>query len=133
MLLFFYLLYIYTVYNIFVNSRSEWKYCNGVLLLSFATSLSRNTTLIRNSNITSSIASKIPNNTKTVSTSIHQKYIPRSLLFLTPDIHDGTTTDLAASLTSQGHSVYCYNINAAMPPYTKSYIETISEADYLNL
>ena len=57
----------------------------------------------------------------------------KSLLFFSPDIHDGTTTDLAVSLTSQNHSVFFYNGKGALPAYTGLRSKTLSERQYLQL
>ena len=64
-----------------------------------------------------SVIKELHNKTKTIPvshsvTSIKNSSIPtpksqapfsKSLLFFSPDVHDGTTTDLAVSLTSQNH------------------------------
>ena len=64
-----------------------------------------------------------------------QEPFPKSLLFFSPDtdIHDGTTTDLAVSLTSQNHSVFFYNGKGALPAYTGLRSKSLSEMQYLQL
>ena len=57
----------------------------------------------------------------------------KSLLFFSPDIHDGTMTDLAVSLTSQNHSIFLYNSKCALPAYTGLRSVTLSEEQYLQL
>ena len=57
----------------------------------------------------------------------------KSLLFFSPDIHDGTMTDLAVSLTSQGHSIFFFNGKGALPIYTGLRSVTLSEEEYLQL
>ena len=57
----------------------------------------------------------------------------KTLLFFSPDIHDGTTTDLAISLTSQNHSIFFYNRKGALPAYTGLRSVTLSEEEYLQL
>ena len=59
--------------------------------------------------------------------------LSRHLLFFSPDVHDGTTTDLAVSLTSQGHSIFFYNGKAALPAYSGLRSKTLSEIQYLQL
>ena len=61
-----------------------------------------------------------------------QALFSKSLLFFSPDIHDGTTTDLAVSLTSQNYSVF-YNGKGALPAYTGLRSKTLSEKHYLQL
>ena len=78
-------------------------------------------------NYSTSLCSIPPN----VSIAIKQKYQPRTLLFFSPDVHDGTMTDLTVSLTSQGHSIYFYNVKAALPAYTGLRSKTISDKQYI--
>ena len=68
-----------------------------------------------------------------IPTSKTQAPISKSLLFFSPDIHDGTTTDLAVSLTSHNHSVFFYNGKGALPAYTGLRSKTLSEKQYLQL
>ena len=67
-----------------------------------------------------------------IPTTKSQAPFSKSLLFFSPDIHDGTTTDLAVSLTSQNHSVF-YNGKGALPAYTGLRSKTLSEKQYLQL
>ena len=94
-----------------------------------------------------SVKKELHNRTTTIPiphsvTSIQNSSIPttksqapfsKSLLFFSPDIHDGTTTDLAVSLTSQNHSVFFYNGKGALPAYTGLRSKTLSEKQYLQL
>ena len=73
------------------------------------------------------------NNDLTIPTKKIQPYESKSLLFFSPDVHDGTMTDLAISLNSQGHSIYFYNNKGALPIYTGLREVTLSEEEYLQL
>ena len=68
-----------------------------------------------------------------IPTTKSQAPFSKSLLFFSPDIHDGTTTDLAVSLTLQNHSVFFYNGKGALPAYTGLRSKTLSEKQYLQL
>ena len=41
-----------------------------------------------------------------------------NLLFFSPDVHDGTMTDLSVSLTTYHHSIFFFNTKCAVPAYT---------------
>ena len=73
------------------------------------------------------------NNDLTIPIKKNQPYESKSLLCFSPDVHDGTMTDLAISLTSQGHSIYFYNKKGALPAYTGLRSKTLSEKQYLRL
>ena len=66
-------------------------------------------------------------------TNSRHQYSSKSLLFFSPDVHDGTMTDLSTSLTSLGHSIYFFNGKAQLPLYTGLRNVTLSEKQYLNL
>ena len=73
------------------------------------------------------------NNDLTIPTKKIQPYESKFLLFFSPGVHDGTMTDLAISLTSQGHSIYFYSKKGALPAYTGLRSKTFIEKQYLRL
>ena len=57
---------------------------------------------------------------------------PKHLLFFSPDIHVGTTNDLAMTLHSYGHSLYLFNKRCTLPRYSTVYDSIISPERYLS-
>ena len=57
---------------------------------------------------------------------------PKHLLFFSPDIHIGTTNDLAMALHSYGHSLYLFNKRCTLPRYSTVYNAIISPETYLS-
>ena len=53
------------------------------------------------------------------------------LLFFTPDIHSGTSNDLAISLHSFGHSLYLFNSKCSLPHFSPLFNTSISPQQYL--
>ena len=53
-----------------------------------------------------------------------------SLFFFSPDVHDGTMTDLAASLTAFNHSVFFYNYKGNLPAYTDLRKKVVTDQQY---
>ena len=72
-------------------------------------------------------------NSSFISPQQNNNIVSTHLLFFSPDVHDGTTTDLAVSLTSQGHSIFFYNGKAALPAYSGLRSKTLRELQYLQL
>ena len=54
------------------------------------------------------------------------------LLFFTPDIHSGTTNDLALSFHSFNHSLYLFNSKCSLPRYSPLFKTTITPQQYLH-
>ena len=54
-----------------------------------------------------------------------------SLLFFSPDVHDGTMTDLAASLTAFNHSVFFYNYKCSLPAYSEMKRRVVTDQQYV--
>ena len=54
------------------------------------------------------------------------------LLFFTPDIHWGTSNDLALSFHSFGHSLYLFNSKCSLPRYSPLYNTSITPEQYLH-
>ena len=54
------------------------------------------------------------------------------LLFFTPDIHWGTTNDLALSFHSFNHSLYLFNSKCSLPRYSPLFNTTITPQQYLH-
>ena len=126
------LIYIFTLNTIVVNvlrfsdDGMEIKVIPLPSRMSANKELYNETTIQLTPSVTSHMNSSIPA-TKT------QAPISKSLLFFSPVIHDGTTTDLAVSLTSQNHSIFFYNRKGALPAYTGLRSVTLSEEQYLQL
>ena len=56
-----------------------------------------------------------------------------SLLFFSPDVHDGTMTDLSVSLTTYHHSIFFFNTKCALPAYTGLRNQTLTDQQFLNM
>ena len=56
-----------------------------------------------------------------------------NLLFFSPDVHDGTMTDLSVSLTTYHHSIFFFNTKCAVPAYTGLRSHTLTDQQFLNL
>ena len=54
-----------------------------------------------------------------------------SLFFFSPDVHDGTMTDLAASLTAFNHSVFFYNYKCSLPAYSEMKRRVVTDQQYV--
>lgn len=69
-------------------------------------------------------------------TSVDVRYSPSSsfmsssLFFFSPDVHDGTMTDLAVSLTALNHSIFFYNYKGTLPAYTGLREKVITDKQY---
>ena len=120
---------LYSVYStsLLLKSHDRRRDAKCVLL-----SLYYRRRMFKNTSITT-LPLSVPSTPPNVSIAIKQKYQPRTLLFFSPDVHDGTMTDLTVSLTSQGHSIYFYNVKAALPAYTGLRSKTISDKQYIQL
>ena len=90
-------------------------------------------TIVQDDYLVNPYFSKSSEATPSSNANSQQRYSSKSLLFFSPDVHDGTMTDLSTSLTSLGHSIYFYNAKAQLPLYTGLRNVTLSEEQYLAL
>ena len=56
-----------------------------------------------------------------------------NLLFFSPDVHNGTMTDLSVSLTTYHHSIFFFNTKCAVSAYTGLRSHTLTDQQFLNL
>ena len=100
--------------------------------------ISNNVTIMKGESNMGSLSNiSLENQSNSISTnnksSIIQTRENSNLLFFSPDVHDGTMTDLSVSLTTYHHSIFFFNTKCAVPVYTGLRNQTLTDQQFLNI